>query len=707
MKRQRLVWLAIAAVLLLAAVAVWRVEMRKADRPTPHYSDGFATGRASEWKPFGGTWQVRSGQMENSSAERGAKTVTGSSRWNDYLLEADVQLLGLGDAGLIGRVSKAEEGVDAYRGYYVGLRTHDGSLVLGRSDFRFLSFPTTPIPGGVRPLRWYHLSLRVDGCTITGSAYLIPSGPVVTRTEHEAKCDEGGEIGLRSYGSGGLWRDVRVSPLSVSAPVPLVGTQGDAREKMETPVPVVTPTDDLDSHLDGASHAPWSAAIPIADLRWVPDSGRPVHIRGTVVATSPALFVQDPSGGVLVKEASGATISKVGDEVDVSGRVEVKEHTVALVDASTVSLWNGSPLPPVSVTDAQAASGSFDSQYVEIDGIVTGHRRISSDQSLLMLSSEHQTFAATIPNQAMSALTNLDDQSRVRLRGICLVDSVYTTDAYPFIIALHSKSDIEVLAGAPWWTPLHLTMIGAGLMMVGLAAYTVRGRIRRAQLKAIVDERERLAHEMHDTLAQSIAGIGFQLSAVKNRIPEELPQVGQQLEVALQMVRHIHDEARRNIATLRPESMQELSLSAGIVGNAERMVNGGQIRIESEVTGTEREIPLRLKDTLFRISYEALANAVQHSEAKSIFIRVAFTAASVRIRIQDNGVGFAKTEAVEGFGIVGMRKRAKSISAVLSVEAVEGGGTAVECEAPLQKMSRGLWNFGGAADGSADEVKRG
>ena len=166
-----------------------------------------------------------------------------------------------------------------------------------------------------------------------------------------------------------------------------------------------------------------------------------------------------------------------------------------------------------------------------------------------------------------------------------------------------------------------------------------------------------------------------------------MPQVDQQLDVALQMVRHIHDESRRNIATLRPESMQNLTLSAGIVTNAERMVDGGQITIHSEVTGVEREIPLRLKDTLFRMAYEAIANAIQHAHASRISVRVAYAAATVRIQIADNGVGLGSNNSAGGFGIVGMRKRAKSISATFTVSPASGGGTIVECLAPLQKAN--------------------
>ena len=87
------------------------------------YRDSFAKGKADEWTAFGGTWELTDGSMRNDSDERGAKLLTGSQRWRDYSVDADVMLLGLGgDAGLMLRSSDAEQGVDAYTGYYACAR---------------------------------------------------------------------------------------------------------------------------------------------------------------------------------------------------------------------------------------------------------------------------------------------------------------------------------------------------------------------------------------------------------------------------------------------------------------------------------------------------------------------------------------------------------------------------------------------------------
>jgi len=79
------------------------------------YKDSFTAGTADEWRALGGTWELVDGAMRNDSDERGAKLITGSSRWRDYSLEADIMLLGHdGDAGLIARSSDEEGGVDSY-----------------------------------------------------------------------------------------------------------------------------------------------------------------------------------------------------------------------------------------------------------------------------------------------------------------------------------------------------------------------------------------------------------------------------------------------------------------------------------------------------------------------------------------------------------------------------------------------------------------
>jgi hypothetical protein len=178
------------------------------------YHDDFASGDNSEWVAYDGNWNVESGVMVNQSNERGAKLITGSSFWTDYTLDADISLSSTGDAGVIARVSDAEPGVDAYSGLYAGLRVRDEALVFGVADHGWTEIEDKPSPFLVVPNVWYHIRMEIGGCHVSISAYQDGiKNKMVRLDESLSQCPERGEIGLRSYDSGGRWKNIRVTEL--------------------------------------------------------------------------------------------------------------------------------------------------------------------------------------------------------------------------------------------------------------------------------------------------------------------------------------------------------------------------------------------------------------------------------------------------------------------------------------------------------------
>src|ERR1700676_1257030 len=173
MRRWALVGL-VASLLLALAVIGLRTYLHSPSRGLP-YRDSFAKAKADEWKAFGGTWELVNGMMHNDSDERGAKLVTGSSHWRNYSIEADISLLGNnGDAGLIIRSGDEEEGVNAYSGYYAGVRTIDNSLVLGRAEHGWMEVNRQiQDPTSIRTARWYHLKLLSYDCQIAANAITV------------------------------------------------------------------------------------------------------------------------------------------------------------------------------------------------------------------------------------------------------------------------------------------------------------------------------------------------------------------------------------------------------------------------------------------------------------------------------------------------------------------------------------------------------
>ena len=208
----RLTWLYIALALVVLSALSVGLAHRFSD--TLPYKDHFAENKMGEWKIYGGNWMISSDELTNASDDTGAKAVTGSPRLQDMVMNADVRLTSsFGDAGFIVRVSNAEEGTNAFDGYYAGIRLPD-QLLLSRMDFGFTPLQRVQIAQGVNPGVWYHLMVRARGCDLYAEARDM-SGKVLARAEvHEtSSCMRRGSFGLRSFAAGGSWRRIQVKAI--------------------------------------------------------------------------------------------------------------------------------------------------------------------------------------------------------------------------------------------------------------------------------------------------------------------------------------------------------------------------------------------------------------------------------------------------------------------------------------------------------------
>jgi signal transduction histidine kinase len=259
----------------------------------------------------------------------------------------------------------------------------------------------------------------------------------------------------------------------------------------------------------------------------------------------------------------------------------------------------------------------------------------------------------------------------------------------PFELSDRPSEDREAVSGPPWWSPR--TLIFTGLAVLGIVFLSQHLYLLAThwRLRAVMEERAHLAHEIHDTLAQSFAGIGFQLQAIRNSMPPNSSALERQVDLAMELTRSSHDEVRRSIASLRPETHGQIGLVPALRSCAERMITDGSVKVETycgdgAMTIPPRIIPPRIKDTLIRIGKEAIANSIRHADPSTIRIRVHHHRASICLSVEDDGVGFVTNGDCAGFGLVGMRKRAESISATLFVRSMPGSGTQVEVRAPLK-----------------------
>ena len=187
--------------------------------------------------------------------------------------------------------------------------------------------------------------------------------------------------------------------------------------------------------------------------------------------------------------------------------------------------------------------------------LVTTHR-----SGVYRLSGGQQAFYAIANTQEIKdRLSHLKRGSLVRLHGICMLNQAFTQKQVPFALVIRSSDDVELLSGPPWWTVDHLVVMALGMLGVGFLIHLFYSHAQERRRAAILEERERLAYEMHDTLAQSFAGLDFQMRAIRNYLQHNLKKmdasrVRSEVARACDLVRHSHDEARRGLTALRPRN---------------------------------------------------------------------------------------------------------------------------------------------------------
>ena len=221
------------------------------------------------------------------------------------------------------------------------------------------------------------------------------------------------------------------------------------------------------------------------------------------------------------------------------------------------------------------------------------------------------------------------------------------------------------------------------------AARRARERVLATRFTAALEERTRLAREIHDTLLQGFTGVALQLAAVARRAadPETAAALG---EVIAQAARTL-DDARQAVWDLRAPALGGRSFPAALRELAERAVQGVGLGLEFDTSGIERPLPERIQAATARVLQEAIANTVKHAEASMVQVQLSYRARSVGLRVSDDGIGFAVDPAFRAYGghwgLLGMRERAAELNGTLTVRSLPGCGTAVALRIPDRSAS--------------------
>ena len=240
------------------------------------------------------------------------------------------------------------------------------------------------------------------------------------------------------------------------------------------------------------------------------------------------------------------------------------------------------------------------------------------------------------------------------------------------------------------WFRVLLVLLVAG-SVVGV--YRLRVRTLRGRFDAVSAERNRLAREIHDTLAQSFVAVSMRLEVMAQllRSSENVEPCRQQLDQTRTLVREGLEEARRSIWDLRSEGPEAQSLPARLVRLVRTTISQvSDTRLEN--TGVYRALGQSTEDELYRIAQEAVTNAIRHANASSIRLRLSYSLDRVVLEVVDDGAGFDPSiePATEGghFGLAGIRERARILHAEVMLESTLGEGTSVRVSVPLGRDDR-------------------
>jgi signal transduction histidine kinase len=428
--------------------------------------------------------------------------------------------------------------------------------------------------------------------------------------------------------------------------------------------------------------------------------GHRIHVRGTVTSTQPGslVWIRDESSSLRVQTGQGDKLSP-GDEVEVLGFPGYGSSTPVLEDAIYRKTGTSTPPTPLVLADASVAYDHQD-DLVSVNGTLI-ELRPEVGALALTLEQSNTTFKVVLKQPlAAQARPAWQPGSVVRAVGIC--DVIYDNSKpvmgiwHPasFQILLRSPADLTVLKTPPWWNARHVMLLlglfaSGSLMASGAVMLLARRRLNEqarrqamaeAEFAAILAERNRLAREIHDTLAQGYTAALLQLELVKFHAAGDHHAMDQHLGTAQQMIRASLKEARLSIWQMQPQVLESSDLAGALRNILHQLADGIIPQTRFDVTGRARRLSPAIESHILRLGQEAITNAVKHSRAQHLGVTLEFEETQFVLSVVDDGCGFDPAHpppSEGGFGLVGMQGRAVDLSGQLKIRTAPGQGTEV------------------------------
>lgn len=208
-----------------------------------------------------------------------------------------------------------------------------------------------------------------------------------------------------------------------------------------------------------------------------------------------------------------------------------------------------------------------------------------------------------------------------------------------------------------------------------------------ARQKAVLEERQRLARELHDSVSQALYGIALGARTARTLVDRDPAQAAEPLEYVLSLAEAALAEMRALIFELRPEALE----TEGLIAALTKQIESARARHGLEITAewcSEPDLPYEVKEVVYRIAQEALNNVTKHAKARRVDVRMSCGDHEVTLEVRDDGVGFASEDSFPGhLGLRSMRERANNVGGRVEVESAPLQGTCIRLRIPLTQSA--------------------
>jgi len=193
---------------------------------------------------------------------------------------------------------------------------------------------------------------------------------------------------------------------------------------------------------------------------------------------------------------------------------------------------------------------------------------------------------------------------------------------------------------------------------------------------AQIEERNRMARDLHDSVKQQAFAASAQISAARKLLSENPNKALENITAAERLMNALRKELTNLIQEMRSPALEGKGLAAALQDYSNNWSRQNETELEIRIQG-ERPLPLNIEQSIFRIVQEALANVARHSDANQVEIELVYTPKELTCMIRDNGSGFNPAQTLLGFGIRSMQERAKALGSQLNLESAVGEGTTI------------------------------